>query len=159
MPIERRKHRRYRVKDNTFAVINPEPVKVVPIVDISMGGLSFYLDDGARWPNTASKLEIMVADCTFYLEKLPYQIVVDTRAFPSHSSNLMDGGRYGIKFGRLQPNQTSRLKHFIRNYTEGGYILQLQQKVSKLLHPIRGPEPVSDSCKPGLWQGFHRSVS
>jgi c-di-GMP-binding flagellar brake protein YcgR len=159
MQIERRKHRRYRVKDNTFAVINPEPVKVVPIVDISMGGLSFYLDDGARRLDPASKLEIMVADCSFYLEKLPFQIVSDARAFPDQASNLMEGRRYGLKFGNLGPGQKSYLKYFIRNHTEGGYILQLQQKVSKILHPIWANKPAGDSCKPGIWHGFNRSIS
>ncbi len=65
MQNERRKHRRYRVKDNVFTVINPKPVKVVPIIDIGMGGLGIYLDDGARWLDTSSHLEIMVADCSF----------------------------------------------------------------------------------------------
>ena len=159
MQIERRKHRRYRVKDNTFAVINPDPVTVVPIVDISMGGVSFYLDDGAHWPDPTSKLEIMVADCSFYLEKLPFQIVSHARAFPNRSSNLMDGRRYGIKFGNLGPGKKSQLKHFIRTYTEGGYLLQLQHKVSKLLHPNWAHKTAGDNCKPDIWHGFHRSIS
>ena len=43
MHIERRKHRRFQVKDNAFTVINSDPVKVVPIIDIGMGGLGIYL--------------------------------------------------------------------------------------------------------------------
>ena len=157
MQNNRRKYSRYRVKDNAFTVINPEPVKVVPIIDIGMGGLSIYLDNGARRPDPESKLEIMMADCSFYLEKLPFQIVADVRAFPNKSSSLMDGRRYGIKFGNLRPSQKSHLKYFIRNYTEGGYISQFQQKISKLLHPIWANKHTSDSCKPGIWQSLHRS--
>ncbi len=159
MQTQRRKYPRYRAKDSAFVVINPEPVKVVPIIDIGMGGLSIYLDNGARRPDPASKLEIMVADCSFYLEKLPFQIVADTRAFPNQSSNLMDGRRFGIKFGNLGPTQKSQLKHFIRTYTEGGYMLQLQQKVYKFLHPIRAHKYAGDSCKPGLWHSVHRPIS
>ncbi len=117
MPIERRKHRRFQVKDSAFTVINSDPVKVVRIIDIGMGGLGIYLDDGARWLDTSSKLEIMVADCSFYLEKLPFQIVANVRAFPDNT-NLMDGRRYGIKFGNLRPAQKAQLKYFMRNYTE-----------------------------------------
>ena len=86
MQTERRKHPRYKVRDNVFAVISPDPVKVVPIMDISMGGLSIYLDNGSRGPDPVSKLEIMVADCSFYLENLPFQIVGDVEAFPNSNS-------------------------------------------------------------------------
>jgi c-di-GMP-binding flagellar brake protein YcgR len=157
MPIERRKDRRFQVKDNAFTVINSDPVKVVPIIDIGMGGLGIYLDDGARWMDTSSKLEIMVADCSFYLEKLPFQIVANVRAFPDNTANLMDGRRYGIKFGNLRPAQKAQLKYFIRNYTEGGLILQFQQKINQWLHPIWASKYASDSCKTGIWQSLHRS--
>jgi hypothetical protein len=99
----------------------------------------------------------MVADCSFYLEKLPFQIVANVRAFPDNTSNLMDGRRYSIKFGNLRPAQKAQLKYFIRNYTEGGLILQFQQKINQLLHPIWASKYSSDSCKTGIWQSLHRS--
>jgi hypothetical protein len=157
MNVERRKTRRFQVKDKCFTIINPDPVKLVPIIDISQGGLGFYFNDNEEWLNKTSKLEIMVADCSFYMEKLPFDVVSRSRAFPTKSTSLLDGRRYGLKFGHLQPNQKSQLKHFIRNYTEGGYILQFQQKISKLLHPIWAHKHTSDSCKPGIWQSLHRS--
>ena len=154
---ERRKHRRYRVKDNAFTVINPDPVKVVPIIDIGMGGLGIYLDDGARWLDTSSKLEIMVADCSFYLEKLPFQIVANVKAFPNNTSNLMDGRRYGIKFGNLRPAQKAYLKYFMRTYTEKGTISNLLQSINKFLHPIWTKKYSGQSCNTRIWQGLHRS--
>ena len=51
MQVERRKQRRFKVKDNTFAVINPDPVKMVPIVDIAMGGMVIFFDNGAKCMN------------------------------------------------------------------------------------------------------------
>jgi hypothetical protein len=39
MEIERRRHPRFRVRDNAFAAFQPEPVKLVPIIDIGLGGL------------------------------------------------------------------------------------------------------------------------
>lgn len=157
MQVERRKSRRFQVKDKCFAVINPDPVKLVPIIDISLGGLGFYFNDSQDWLNGNSKLELMVADCSFYMEKLPFEMVSSPRAFTTQSTSLLDGRRYGLKFGHLQPNQKSHLKYFIRNYTEGGTILQFQQKISKLLHPTWARKYTSDSCKPGTWQSLHRS--
>jgi len=157
MQVERRKTRRFRVKDKCFAVINPEPVKLVPIIDVSRGGLGFYFNDSEDWLNKTSKLEIMVADCSFYMEKLPFAVVSNSRVFPTQATSLLDGRRYGLKFGHLQPNQKSHLKYFIRNYTEGGYIMQFQQKISKLLYPIWANKHTRDSCKPGIWQSLRRS--
>ena len=157
MSVERRKNRRFQVKDKCFTVINPDPVKLVPIIDISLGGIGFYFNDNEKWLNQTPKLEIMAADCSFYMEKLPYAVVSNARAFPHQSTSLLDGRRYSLKFGHLQPNQKSQLKYFIRNYTEGGTLLQLQQKISKLLRPIWANKHTSDSCKPGIWQSLHRS--
>jgi c-di-GMP-binding flagellar brake protein YcgR len=157
MQPERRRHRRYRVKDNAFAVIDPEPVKVVPIIDIGMGGLSIYLDDGARGLDTLSKLEIMVADCSFYLEKVPFQIVAKSGAFSNHNANLMNGRRCGIRFGNLRPVQKSHLKYFIRRYTEKGSFSQVISSFSRLLDPIRAPKPSIQSCNNRVWQSLHRS--
>ena len=156
MNIERREHRRFRVKNNAFTVINPDPVKLVPILDIGMGGLGFYLDNGAQWLKESSKLEIMVADCSFYLENLPFQIISKFKAFPADASNLIDGRRYGLKFGNLRPSQKSHLKYFIRNYTERSTILHFLQNFSKLLQPIWANKYSSQSCNTKIWQGLQR---
>ena len=157
MQTERRKYPRYKAKDNAFVVINPDPVKVVPIVDISMGGLSIYLDNNASRPDPQSKLEIMVADCSFYLEKLPFHIVDDAKAFPNGNSNLMDGHRYGIKFGNLGPGQKSQLKYFVRRYTEKGSFTRILHRLGRIFDPIRVPKPSARSCNTGIWHSLHKS--
>ena len=158
MQAERRKNRRFQVKDSGFAVINPDPVKLAPIIDISLGGLAFYLNDHEKWMRPSSKLEIMVADCSFFMEKLPFEIISNTRAFPTKSTSLLDGQRYSLKFGHLQPNQKSQLKYFIRNHAAGGFVLQLQQKATKLLRTLRANKSANDSCKPGIWQSLQRPM-
>ena len=158
MHVERREHRRFRVKNNAFTVKNPDPVKLVPILDIGMGGLGFYLDNGAQWLEESSKLEIMVADCSFYLENVPFQIISNLKVFPADAPNLFDGRRYGLKFGNLRPGQKSRLKYFLRNYTERSTILQFLQNFSKLLHPIWANKYSSYSCRTRVWQGLQRPM-
>ena len=157
MQTERRQYPRYRARDNAFAVISPDPVKVVPIIDICMGGLSIYLDNGTRGPDPVSKLEIMVADCSFYLENLPFQIVDDVKAFPNSNSNLMDGRRYGIKFGNLRPRQKSHLKYFVRRYTEKSSFTRVAHRLGSIFDPIRISKPSSRSCNTGIWHSLHKS--
>jgi hypothetical protein len=156
LPVERRKYERYRVKANAFAVINPEPVKLVPILDIAMGGIGVYVNEGALWITESSKLEIMAADCSFYMENIPFVLISNLKAFPAQPSNLIDGRRFSLQFGRLMPHQHSQLKYFIRNYTEGRLMMQLVGRLHKLLHPFRMPKYAGQSCNTGMWQGLHR---
>ena len=93
MQIERRESQRYPVKENAYAVINPDPLKVVPILDVGAGGLGIYVDDNGKLPDTSSKLEILVADCSFHLENLPFEIILSRRALPAGTSNLLAGQR------------------------------------------------------------------
>ena len=154
MQTEQRKHRRFKVKENAFAVINQDPVKLVPILDVAMGGLGVYVNDGAKWINDSQKLEIMVADCSFYLDNLPFEIISNFRAFPGDASNMLDGNRYSLKFGNLRPAQKSRLKYFIRNYTRRGSKFQLLQKFNKLLHTTWTNKYTEQNCNLGIWQGL-----
>ena len=154
MQTEQRKHRRFKVKENAFAVINQDPVKLVPILDVAMGGLGIYVNDGAKWINDSQKLEIMVADCSFYLDNLPFEIISNFRAFPGDASNMLDGRRYSLKFGNLRPVQKSRLKYFMRNYTHRGSKFKLLQKFNKLLHSTWTNKYAEQNCNLGIWQGL-----
>ena len=155
MQAERRKHRRFNVKDNAYAVINTDPVYMVPIVDIAMGGMGIYVDNGAKWMNDYPKLEIMVADCSFYLDNLPFEIIADHKAFPWDTSGMLDGRRYHLKFGNLRPAQKSRLKYFMRNYIRGSSKFQLLRRISDLLHRTWTKNYSEHSYSLGTRQGLH----
>ncbi len=155
MQSERRKHRRFRIRENAFAVINQDPVRLVPILDISFGGLGIYVNGEAKRMNDSLKLEIMVADCSFYLDSIPFEIISNFRAFPGDASNMLDGRHYSLKFGNLRPVQKARLKHFIRYYTYKGSKFHFLRKFSKLLHPTWTNKYAEQSCNLGIWQGLH----
>ena len=156
MQVERRNHQRFRIKDNAFTVINTDPVKIVPIMDVGMGGLGVYVNDGAQWLDEASRLEIMVADCSFYMENLPFQIVSNFKAFPRRSANIINGQRYGLRFGNLRTAQKSELKFFMRTYTERGAITQFTQAIGKFLHPVWARKNSDRTCSTRMWQNLHR---
>ena len=150
MQIERRQQTRYQVNDDAFAIINPEPVKLVPILDIAMDGIGVYVNNQDKWLKNATKIEIMVADCSFYLENIPFKPISDSKALPTNATNLLDGRRCSLKFGRLTPSQKSELKYFIRNYTQGGVFWQIRQKTrnrsSSIFMPI-GVHPAGNWIK------------
>jgi hypothetical protein len=156
MQVERRQHIRYRVNDDAFAIINPEPVKLVPILDIAMDGIGVYVNNEDKWLKGATKIEIMVADCSFYLENLPFEAISASKASPADSNNILDGRRCSLKFGRLTSSQRSDLKYFIRNYTQGGALWQVRQKINRLLQPFRTKKHTAPSCNTGIWQNLQR---
>ena len=159
MQAERRKHQRVKVQENAYAIINPGPVRLVPILDISLEGVGVYVNDGDQWLNEASKLEIMMADCSFYLENVPFKYISDAKAFPAHPSNLLDGRRCNLKFGTLTAGQKSELKYFIRNYGQRGKFRQALQKISRVLYPFKTNKHSTPSCNSGIWQNLHRPTA
>ena len=122
MEIERRKYPRFKVRDNAFAIFQPEPVKLVPIVDIGLGGLGIGvngINTGAEWLNRASCLEILIDDCSFYMDNIGYELLPKFRSVPQNAASPFQK-IYGLKFVDLEPRQQYQLKSFIRNHTAGG---------------------------------------
>ena len=122
MEIERRRHPRFSVRDNAYAVIQPEPAKLFPIVDIGLGGLAIGvngINTAAEWQNRSSCLEILIDDCSFYMDNLGYELLPKFRSLPRDAASPFKK-IYGLKFVDLMPSQQYQLKSFIRNHTTGG---------------------------------------
>ncbi|MBW2438580.1 MAG: PilZ domain-containing protein [Deltaproteobacteria bacterium] len=149
MLIDRRENPRFCVRDKAFAVFGPEPVKVAPIVDISLGGLGIGVNginlraDGLEVP---AKLEIVIDDGCFYLDKLPYQLLTRYRNFSGSAAGSFQN-IYGVKFVDLMSSQQNRLKYFIRNHTRGGMTPKFIRKFNRHFHQIFGKRDFANSCQ------------
>ena len=139
MEIERRRHPRFSIRDNAFAVFQSEHVKLVPIVDIGLGGLGIGvngINTGDGWLNRASSLEILMDDCSFYIDNIGYELLPKFRSVPQNAASPFQK-IYGLKFVDLEPSQQYQLKSFIRNHTTGGmtpkFIRKFNQHVRQFL--------------------------
>ena len=139
MTSEHRYHRRFRVREDAFAVLQTEPVLLIPIYDISLGGLAVGPADETVLIPRASKVEILVADCSFFLDNLPCNLVA-VRPLPEAKGDRQT--LWSLKFGNLDNYQLSRLKTFIRTYAVGSVIAPLFLKHHKFRHQIGSAEPV-----------------
>jgi c-di-GMP-binding flagellar brake protein YcgR len=156
MRVERRKFERYCIKESVFAVFKPEPVKLVPIVDISLGGLGVSVNGisgSEHGLHSCSFLEIMVADCSFYLDNLPYEPLSQCRNLHWDATGSLQNQFYGLKFLNLMPSQKTHLKHFIRKHTIGGMTPQFIRKFNQFFHQALGKKQFKDSCQ-NIW--LHR---
>jgi len=114
---ERRKHKRFMVKEGAFAVAWPDNNKPAPIKDISEGGIAFqFIEDGEQ---TKGSLEVEIFSTVddFYMKKLPVRAVLDCELDNTVSLNPTPMRQLSMKFGKLNHPQKLLLSFFIQKYT------------------------------------------
>ena len=149
MEIERRRHPRFKIRGNAFAVFQPEPVKLVPIVDIGLGGLGIGvngINTSAEWLNGSSCLEILIDDCSFYMDNLGYELLPKFRSVPRNAASPFQN-IYGLKFVDLMSIQQYQLKSFIRNHTTGGMTPKFIRKINQHFHQFLDKKNYGPACR------------
>ena len=134
--IERRRHKRFRVDAYAFALIRSatakpliipgrgmgeiacsifrsKPAKLGRINNISMSGLMFrYVN--RRVPSSESLVvDILSADCGFYLESLRFRSISDLLLPNDLLSGFLQMAQLHVKFESLTPYQIAKLEYFI----------------------------------------------
>ena len=137
--IENRHHKRFQLDKDAFALIRPisvaplqisgksmggiacavynaKPVKLGKINNISMGGLMFHHVDSKAQLSRALVLDILLADCGFYLANMPFKTISDVVIPDEVSSDAVELRQVRLKFQKLNALQRARLKKFIVNH-------------------------------------------
>jgi hypothetical protein len=115
--IERRKHKRFKVREGAFAVLRSDYNKLGQIKDISEGGLAFqFLEDGKQTKDSL-EVEIFSTLDDFYMKKLPVRTVLDFELDNPVVSNSTPMRQLSMKFGKLNHPQKLLLGFFIQKYT------------------------------------------
>ncbi len=111
---ERRRHKRFKVKDGALAFIGSVPGT---IVDISEGGMTVRYVVLEKELNSPFQLDIFFGINDFYLPDVPGDVVNEGVDFPQPPFSAFYIKRLGIKFGELTSEQESQVKYFILNNT------------------------------------------
>ena len=100
------------------AVFNARPAKLGKIDNISIGGLMFHhVDiDSKSQLSQAFVLDILLADCGFYLANMPFKTITDVVIPDDVSSNAVEMRQVRLQFQKLNAIQQARLKDFILNH-------------------------------------------
>ena len=115
--IERRKHKRFKVRERVFVEVSVTPIKVGEMIDISMGGLSFqYLANGDISPKTL-EIKINYMPSGFRSEMMTVQTVWDNVDIPKFWTGNIKTRQRGVCFEQLNESQKSQIEHLIENYT------------------------------------------
>ena len=107
---ERRKDKRYAVKERVLTSIRPIPEETYHMLDISMGGMAFrYLGKGRRYDENILRGDLIFEGSGLTVENLTFEIISD---------QLMNGSfipmrRCGVQFRNLSDAQHNHLQQFI----------------------------------------------
>jgi hypothetical protein len=115
-PVERRKHKRFKVLSDAFVILKPSDTVAGRIIDISMDGLTFEYFAGKGQAIQPTELEIIAVSRTFRLTNIPCQAIRDLVTYDSPLTTIK-GKRCGVQFGELTEAEKSRLGYFIENHT------------------------------------------
>ena len=137
--IEYRRHKRFQLSENAFAlmrsisagplkihgksmgsiacaVFNAKPARLGKIDNISMGGLMFHHADSKEQVSQALVLDILLADCGFYLANIPFKTMTDVVIPDEIFSDAIEIRQVRLQFQQLNAFQEARLKNFIVNH-------------------------------------------
>jgi hypothetical protein len=114
--VERRKHKRFKALDRAFAIHGPYFTHRSQIIDISKDGLAFRYMGGGERLSESFELDILFAEASFYLGKIPVRTISDRKANQGPFDSI-PMRRHGVQFRELTHDQMSQLTYFIGNYT------------------------------------------
>ena len=140
--IEYRYHKRFQLNEDAFAltryipggplkikgksmgciacaVFNAKPAKLGKIDNISMGGLMFHHADNKEQLSQSLILDILLADCGFYLANIPFKTITAVVIPDEVFSDAIEIRQVRLQFKKLNTIQQARLEDFISDHGTG----------------------------------------
>jgi hypothetical protein len=111
---ERRRYKRYKVRDEAYAFLGEE---TGTLVDISQGGVAIHCAVFEKEPVFPSHLDLFTAQPHFYLPNIPIALVSEVQTVPPSIFSLLRIKRFSMQFGTLSDEQLARIDAFIANNT------------------------------------------
>ena len=116
---DRRRKKRYQVKEGTYAALINANNKLGQIKDISLVELSFRYIDSNEQNHPESELKSILARSGLIMDDLPYEPVSDFEVDDEYTFSSVKMRQMHLAFGELTPQQLSQLDLFILNHTMG----------------------------------------
>jgi hypothetical protein len=116
--IERRKHKRFTIKDVAFAILRTEKDEELgQITNISMGGLAFQYFVGNRELQKADKLDVLLADNGRHINDITFHVVDDCELVNELPFSSITKREQRIYFDNLTDDQKVSIDGFIKEHT------------------------------------------
>jgi c-di-GMP-binding flagellar brake protein YcgR len=116
--LERRQHKRFKIRNLMIAVQNRSNTKVAQVVNISKGGMAVrYVDEGELMTSTTEVNILKNTD--FFMTEVPVDVIRDFRYDDEEYFTTVMERQSCMKFGNLGPEQQDRLDYLIMKYSWG----------------------------------------
>ena len=113
---DRRKDKRFKLKDPVFALMYFSPTMMGRVTDISRSGAAVrYVKSGDGY-RELNQLDIFKSDFKLYIENLKAKTISDMEIIDKTFIGSKEIRRCGIQFEDLTDIQISQLKDFIQNF-------------------------------------------
>lgn len=114
--IDRRTHKRFRVREESFAFIENGSKILCKIKNISKGGVSLVTIANAEHIPEIFDMDIFVTGRVFYLKDVPSKKISQAYLDSKSLFTTFVKSRVGIQFGELDSDQTVQLDNFIKKH-------------------------------------------
>jgi len=128
MYYDRRKSRRFKVPPDAFTIIKQPRFKMGQIIDMSIGGFSFCYIDDSMSPVNNFKIDILLADDGYYLDRVPVEFVSDVKIGVNYPFNAKSVKRCGLKFNGLSDAALLQMNALIPKHS-GGYLIDRRRSI------------------------------
>lgn len=110
---EKRKHKRYKMRDGTYALLRTSARKIGQLIDLSLSGLAFtYFSTNGAAPDSDG-LDLLAAG-NIHLQDIPYQTVSDFVLPNEQPFSQIIMRRRCIKFKALPPEIATSIEQIIQ---------------------------------------------
>jgi hypothetical protein len=114
--VDRRVHKRFKVRDESFAFIENGSKILCKIKNISKGGVSLVTIANAEHIPELFDTDIFVTGRVFYLKDVPSKKVSEAHLDAKSLFSTFVKSRVGIQFGDLNNEQATQLEVFLKNH-------------------------------------------
>ncbi len=114
--IDRRTHKRFKVREESFAFIENESKILCKIKNISRGGISLVTIANAEYIPEFFDTDIFVTGRVFYLKDVPSKKVSESHLDGKSLFSTFVKSRVGIQFGELDSDQAAQLEVFLKSH-------------------------------------------
>jgi len=114
--IDRRTHKRFQVREESFAFIENDSKILCKIKNISKGGVSLVTIANAEHIPEIFDTDIFVTGRVFYLKDVPSKKISESHLDTKSLFSTFVKSRVGIQFGDLDTEQASLLEVFLKNH-------------------------------------------
>ena len=117
--LEQRKHKRFAVKDDAYAVLKYKPTKMGQIINMSRDGPAVRYSSNGQQLSESSELDIFIVDSNFYIETIQAKIISDFAIADKTPFSSPKNRQRCFQFGEIKSHQLFQLDYLLQNYTKG----------------------------------------